>query len=117
MMVIAGGSGVVKSLGYAWILAPAEFGRLGLVTSLAPFLVYGFGRGAIEGAALNLPRLYGQGRVNEASQLLRHCVKRLTFEGVLATGLSGLVFLQIPAWPFSALPFLLLLPRDCCRLR
>ena len=92
-MVIAGGSGVIKSLGYAWILAPAEFGRLGLVTSLAPFLVYGFGRGAIEGAALNLPRLYGQGRVNEASQLLRHCVKRLTFEGVLATGLSGLVFL------------------------
>lgn len=92
-MAVAGGAGLLKTVGYGLILAPVDFGRLSLVTSLAPFLIYGIGRGAIEGAALDLPRLYGLGRAAEAALLLRQCMKRLAREGLIASVVALLALL------------------------
>lgn len=105
-MLGAGGVGLVKSVGYGLSLAPSDFGFLSLVLSLTPFILFGISRGVLEGAALELPRLYGLKQNLAAAALLRRCLRRLYLEclvvllaavALLAGGFPVIVFfLAVP---------------------
>lgn len=91
-MAVAGAAGLLKSLGYGLLLVPADFGRLSIVNSFAPFILIGLSRGAIEGVALELPRLYGLHQDGAAAALLLKCVRRLYLECGVAIAVVLIAF-------------------------
>lgn len=102
-MLAAGGAGLGKSVGYGLLLAPAEFGHVSLVNSFMPFALLGLGRGLLEGAALELPRLYGEKRPDAAAHVLRQCLGRLGRDSLWALALAAaLAALGLP-WLVLAL--------------
>lgn len=102
----AGGIGVFKSVTYALVLKPMEFGVLALVTSIAPFLIYGISRGLLEASTIELPKLYGGLRNAEGAGLLLAGLRRFVVESCLwsmvslvaliASGSRAVVFLVVP---------------------
>jgi O-antigen/teichoic acid export membrane protein len=87
-MAVAGGFGLLKSVGYGLVLVPSEFGRLSLMTSLVPFVLLGLSRGLLEGAAIELPGLYGRKREGAAAALVRRSMRRLFVECLVALGVA-----------------------------
>lgn len=90
-MAAAAALSIAKVLALARVLGVESFGLYNLALVISNYAIFAASAGLIEGAAVVLPRLFGQDRGAQAVQLTRCVVARFLLVGAALSGTLGLL--------------------------
>lgn len=104
-MVIGGLIGISKSFVLIKILGLSEFGKYGLIIVLSTVFQCFIGLGAVEGLAVNLPRLFLNEETDTIALELISCFYAILIRGIIITAIFIIffVFFNLPDYIYSSL--------------